>query len=76
MKRMTRSLAIALLCLFAFGCSMNEEYVKADQATFDAIAPEYLKYVGVDQALSQEQRDRRVRTVSTWRLRIDKAREE
>lgn len=76
MKRMMRSLAIVALCLFAAGCSLNQDYVKADQATFDAITPEYLKYVEADPSLDQDQKDRRKRTVATWKLRMDKAREE
>lgn len=76
MKRMTKSLVIALLCLFAAGCAVSKEYIKADKATFDAVTPEYLKYVEADSALDREQKDRRKRTVATWKLRIEKAGEE
>lgn len=72
MRKIATSLGIVALCLFASGCALDKEYVKADKATFDAVAPEYLKYVSEDAKLTQDQRDRRYRTVSTWRLRIDK----
>jgi hypothetical protein len=51
---------------------MGREYVKADRLTYDAIAPEYLRYVDADPGLTQEQKDRRHRTVDTWNLRIAK----
>lgn len=54
------------------GCAISKEYVAADQETFDAVAPEYLKYVAEDAKLDQAAKDRRARTVSSWKLRIDK----
>ena len=50
------------------------DYVSADRATYDAVAPEYLDYVHADPALDEEQRARRTRTIDSWRLRIDAAR--
>lgn len=76
MKRLRRSLAIVSLFLCATGCALNKEYVKADRLTYEAIAPAYLKYIDADPALDQEQKDRRKRTVATWKLRLDKAEEE
>lgn len=76
MRRLTRSLVTAALCLFAAGCALDKEYVKADRLTYEAVAPAYLKYVEADPALDQEQKERRKRTVATWKLRISKAEEE
>lgn len=74
MKRTAQAIAIALLCLFASGCTINKDYVKADKLTFDAIAPEYKAYVEKDVALDSDQKARRLRTLETWRLRISKSR--
>lgn len=71
MKRVTL-IAIAVLALC--GCAtLNQDYVKADKLTFDAIAPEYLQFVDANPNFDKEQRDRRHRTVETWKLRLEKA---
>jgi len=58
--------------LFLAGCpSVPKEYAAADQATYDAIAPEYTAYVQADPKLTQEQKDRRLRTLQTWKVRIN-----
>ena len=44
-----------------------------DRATFDAISPSYLEYVRGDELLDEEQIDRRVRLIDSWRIRIEKA---
>jgi len=54
------------------GCSISKEYVASDQATFDAVTPEFLEYVNADARLDAEAKARRKRTVDTWKLRIDK----
>jgi hypothetical protein len=46
------------------------DYVAADRATYDAVAPEYAAYVAADAALDDEQRDRRARTIRTWAARL------
>lgn len=68
------------LCLIPFvfvfsGCaaltsSAPESWVRADRATHDAIAPEYVEYVDKDATLDQAGKDRRHRTVQTWETRI------
>lgn len=58
-------LVLALVAL-AFSCATPAE---ADQATFTAVAPEYLRYVQADQSLSLEQKQRRIDTVESWRSR-------
>lgn len=62
---------ILMACLQ--GCSISDEYVKADRLTFDAISPEYRKYIEADSNLSAEEKERRIRTVETWRLRLEKS---
>lgn len=71
------------LCLIGFivavsGCAstgdiIRAEYVEADRATYEAIAPEYLNYVQADQSLDSDERKRRERTLTTWRLRLEQA---
>lgn len=48
-------------------------YVAADRATHDAIAPEYAAYVAADPNLDPIQKDRRLNTVATWRMRVERA---
>lgn len=63
---MKKLLVLLLLC----SCTPTELYVKADRATYQAIAPEYIKYVDLDGQLSQDQKDRRHRLVEAWDGRI------
>jgi hypothetical protein len=62
----------------AVGCGTSKEYIRADDLTFKAIAPEYIDLVNEAKnadgtpKYTQEERERRARTVETWRLRIDK----
>lgn len=80
-------LVILLLPAVLLGCSVNEDYVKADEETYDVVAPEYLLLVdgaykldGVDADgnpkyvpwFTNDQKERRKRLVQTWKLRIDK----
>ena len=46
------------------------DYVAADRATYEAVAPEYVAYVRADPGLDAEQRDRRARTLATWDARL------
>lgn len=74
MRRTIWSIAIVLfgpLLVFAAGCSIAKEYRGADQATFDAIAPEYRSYIEADPKLDPDQKKRRLRTLETWKLRLD-----
>jgi hypothetical protein len=65
-----------LLLLSQSGCALRPptpDYVAADRATYEAVAPEYAAYVHADPALSEEDRDRRDRTLATWDARIRSA---
>jgi len=69
-------LAAAALVVAAItgGCvTPAGEYVAADAATYDAVAPEYLEYVDADPKLGPEQKASRRRTVETWRIRNQSA---
>jgi hypothetical protein len=56
------------------GCSALQppapDYVAADRATYEAVAPEYAAYVHADPALDEEGRARRGRTLATWDARV------
>lgn len=68
--------AIILLLLTCQACaSVPELYVDADRATFDAVAPEYTRYIESDADLDDGQKDRRLRTLDTWERRIQAAEE-
>lgn len=72
-----RNTALALALCLVSGCKTTDfirsDYVQADRATFDAVAPSYLQYVDGDAALSDEQKKRRKQTINTWRLRLEQA---
>lgn len=70
--------SILSLVLFSAGCCattdiIREDYTAADRATYKAIAPKYLEYVEGDSSLDSEERERRARTITTWRLRLEQA---
>jgi len=64
--------AAALFAATAFGgcAAPDASFVRAERATYNAIAPEYVGYVSSDPALSDEQKARRQRTIQTWDLSI------
>lgn len=65
---------IAVLCGVLAGCAgAPPVYVQADRATFDAIAPVYSAYVEADPTIDPELKARRLRTVETWRMRVEAA---
>lgn len=66
-------LALAVSGCAATGDIIRSDYVQADRATYEAVAPEYLKYVEADQSIDSDERKRRERTVTTWRLRLEQA---
>ena len=64
-------LALMGITLTATACTPPDAaFVRAERATFQAVAPEYVGYVRADPALTAEQRARRERTVATWDLSI------
>jgi len=71
-----RTVLLMLLVVAICSCTTSEVYVKADKMTYDAIAPEYVKYVEADKKLDKDAKARRVRLVETWKKRIDGALEQ
>ena len=67
-----RRLAFSLL-LLAPGC-VSSLYVEADSKTYDAVVPVYLEYTQKDPGLSDQDKARRRRLVSSLRARIRNAR--
>lgn len=59
-----------MLALSSLACSPTAPYVAADRATYNAIAPEYSRYVEADPTLDTEDRALRQSTLATWDLRI------
>jgi hypothetical protein len=67
-------LVLPALLAHASGCasltSPSAAWVAADRATYDAVAPEYAEYVRNDPNLDEDQRQRRERTIESWRVRV------
>jgi len=59
------------------GCAALDQptptWLAADRATYDAIVPDYRDYVAADRELDEIRRERRLRTVDTWRIRLEDA---
>jgi hypothetical protein len=76
-ERLGRAGAALAPRLFATGCQTLTgptpagAYVAADHATYDAVAPDHTNYVNADPNLSPDERARRLRTLESWKLRID-----
>ena len=77
--RMNAALPFAPILLFlplsqCTGCAAlpqpPADYVAADRATYEAVAPEYAAYVEADERLDAEQKARRARTVAAWDARV------
>jgi hypothetical protein len=65
-------LLATLTVLLITGCqTIPQTYSAADQATYEAIAPEYTAYVKRDDKLSTPQKELRLNTLRTWQERID-----
>lgn len=57
------------------GCSLNAEYVKADEDTANVIIPAHEQYVDADPNLDADAKARRKRLLESWRARINRAKE-
>ena len=53
------------------GCSVEKDWVLASDATCNAIAPQYSKYIDADPALSKAEKDSAQLLLRAWRKRID-----
>lgn len=72
-----RTSVLALALCFSAGCATTDiiqsDYVEADRATYEAVAPRYSDYVENDPSLDSDEKRRRLRTITTWRLRLEQA---
>jgi len=68
-------IAVAIVVTPAISCSTAEldVYVQADKATFQAISGEYIDLVNGSDRLDDDQKKRRLRTVQSWKKRIEAA---
>jgi hypothetical protein len=65
-------LLAGFIFMLATGCqTVPQAYSLADQATYEAIAPEYAGYVKRDESLTLSQKEVRLHTLRTWFERID-----
>ncbi len=62
--------ALVLSVALFSGCTIAPSYVKADRATYNAIAPEYRAYVDADPKLDQSEKTRRRGTLQSWDARL------
>lgn len=68
-----------LFVLASCSTSPSNLYVEADQATYDVVAPEYLKLVreskdsSGDATFDKDQIERRERLIESWKIRIEEA---
>lgn len=68
---MTRRRLVMAAALVVASCTgPSDAYVAADRATYDVIAPDYIRYVTADGALNADARDRKLRTIATWEARL------
>jgi len=76
--RALRNALLPLVLVMSSGCCatvdlIRSEYTAADRATYDAIAPAYLKYVKEDASIDDDEKKTRERTVTTWDMRLKNA---
>lgn len=56
-------------------CAVQRAFYEGEEATYKAIAQEYVSYVDADESLTEDQAKNRKRTVRAWRFSLDKAEE-
>ena len=72
MKKTIFILLITVILFASCKCPDLQGYVKADEATYNAVAPEYKKMIE-ESKLSSEQKKRRLTLLETWLGRIKAA---
>lgn len=70
---MKRLCLVAALGLFSSceGISVADAYVEADRLTYNAIVPHYQQYLVADEAITDANRQARLRLLKSWKMRID-----
>lgn len=75
MKSLAARLAILAVFLAApivAGCSAQKDYVDSDLAKLRDVGPRYAKYVAADASLPDPDKATYLRSLKTWKLRIEK----
>lgn len=71
---MRKLLLIGVALLTCQGCgTIAKEYVAADRAMYEAVAPEHRKYVQADATLSDDDKKLRLATLDAWNYRLEQA---
>jgi putative N-acetylmannosamine-6-phosphate epimerase len=61
-----------LLLLLLCSCSVNEQYIAADRAMHDVVTPKLVGYLMADSSLTQGEKDRWLRLLEAWNIRLIK----
>ena len=70
---MRKILALALAIAVLTGCpSIPKSHLEFDQKVYAEFGVEHMKYVDADPNLTQEQKDRRRRSLEVWKMVIEK----
>jgi hypothetical protein len=72
MKKMKFAAMAAILTMLA-SCGVSEAYLMADRDTFEAVSPDYVRYVQDDEALTEKDRKIFLRTIKIWEERLEAA---
>ncbi|MFB3785727.1 MAG: hypothetical protein ACE15F_05090 [bacterium] len=75
MNRNGMLLVLFPLVTFTSCATISPEMVKAERTSYNAIAPDYLKYVNSDATLSIDQKVSRNSLVQSWDAQIKKLEE-
>ena len=74
MKRITMVVIGVAILIGVAGCAgIDRSYVRADRLTFEAVAPQYERYVRSDESLDANEKENRLFTVDLWNRRIKEA---
>jgi hypothetical protein len=63
-------LPLFFLPLFASCSAVSDAYLRADEATYRAVAPDYARYLTADPNLTPLDRSAALTTLDLWRARI------
>ena len=68
------SFVLVIAAVTAGGCvSINERFVDSMKLPAEILLPDLKGYYEADEALDQEQKDRRIRLIEEWRKNIESA---
>jgi len=75
MKKVALTIILLVSLAVLAGCAGADlkAYVEADEQTYKAVKPDYLKLLNKSTELTKEQKDRRRLLLETWGLRIENA---